>query len=345
MALKRGKTAAIMTVLMVAAALGGFWWWGYSRTHITTDDAFIAGHTYTVAPRVGGRIVGVLVQDNQRVKKGDLLVKIDRADYGLRVDEARANLALARNEAAGSKALIEAARAGVVQAEAALAQTVLDLGRSRSLYATRTIPQEQLDQLETQKRVAEARLAEARQKLRSAEADLGLGQNGDGDARVALREAQLAQAELSLSYTSIVAPEDGYVTRRSVEVGNYVQPGQPLLSVVNLDDIWITANYKESQLTRVKPGQAVEFRVDMYPGRTFHGRVDSLMAGTGSAFALLPPENASGNFVKVVQRIPVKISIDREEIAADRDGHLLKVGISVAPTILLDSDAKSRQGA
>lgn len=341
MALKQGKAASIMLVLTAAAAIGGFWWWGYSRTHISTDDAFIAGHTYTISPRISGRIAEVLVQDNQRVRKGDPLVRIDQADYGFRVAEARANLALARNEATGRKALIEAARAGVVQAEAGLAQVVLDLGRSRSLYAIKAIPKEQLDKLETQKRVAEARLAEAGQKLRSAEADLGLGQNGDGDARVALRKAQLAQAELSLAYTDIVAPEDGYVTRKSVEVGNYVQPGQPLMSIVNLDDIWITANYKESQLTGVKPGQDVEFRVDMYPGRTFHGHVDSLMAGTGSAFALLPPENASGNFVKVVQRIPVKISIDRDDIS---DGHLLKVGISVAPTILIDKHRESRRG-
>lgn len=345
MARKLGKTASIVLVLTAAAAIGGFWWWGYSRTHITTDDAFIAGRAYTIAPRISGRVAEILVQDNQRVEKGEPLVRIDRADYGLRVAEARANLALARNEGSGSQALIEAARAGVVQAEAVLAQVVLDLGRSRSLYTTRAIPKEQLDQLETEKRVADARVAEARQKLRSAEADLGLGRNGDGDARVALRQAQLAQAELNLAYTSLVAPETGYVTRRGVEVGNYVQTGQPLMSIVNLDDIWIIANYKESQLAGVKAGQAVEFRVDMYPGRTFHGHVDSLMAGTGSAFALLPPENASGNFVKVVQRIPVKILIDRDTTAIGRDGHTLKVGMSVAPTILIDRRPGSRRGA
>ncbi|MGW8157329.1 efflux RND transporter periplasmic adaptor subunit [Desulfoprunum sp.] len=278
------------------------------------------------------------------MKKGDHLVRIDRDDYGLRVAEARAILALARNEGSGSQALIEAAKAGVVQAEAALAQVVLDLSRSRSLSTTKAIPKEQLDQLETEKRVADARVAEARQKLRSAEAALGLGRNGGGDARVALRQAQLAQVEPSLAHTGIVAPEDGYVTRRSVEVGNYVQPGQPLMSIVNLDDIRIIANYKEIQLAGVKAGQAVEFRVDMYPGRTFHGHVDSLMAGTGSAFALLSPENASGNFVKVVQRISVKILIDRDATSTGRDGHMPKVGTSVAPTIMIDKRSGPRWG-
>jgi membrane fusion protein (multidrug efflux system) len=149
-------------------------------------------------------------------------------------------------------------------------------------------------------------------------------------ARVLQRKAQLEEARLQLSYTRITAPRDGYITRKGIEPGANVQAGQPLLALVPLQDAWVTANYKESQLTHIRPGQRVEFTVDAYPGRRFTGRVDSIMAGTGAAFSLLPPENASGNYVKVVQRVPVKIVIDRN---SDPE-HLLRVGMSIVPTVL-----------
>jgi membrane fusion protein (multidrug efflux system) len=159
---------------------------------------------------------------------------------------------------------------------------------------------------------------------------LGLTGNGSKEARVAQKRAELEQARLNLSYTRICAPANGYITRKSVEAGNNIQPGQALMALVSLEDAWVTANYKESQLTNVKPGQKVEFTVDTYSGRSFQGKVESIMAGTGAAFSLLPPENATGNYVKVVQRIPVKIVIDK----ASDPQHLLRVGMSVEPTIL-----------
>lgn len=339
---KNGKAAYILVFVLLAGGASGLWWWSYSRTHVSTDDAFINSHTFTVSPKISGKVSHVFVEDNQKVHKGDLLVELDPADFEVRVREAEANVDLAKNETRGGYALIEAAKAGVTQAGATLDQSLLDFERAQSLYAIKVISKEQFDKFATEHKVAAAKAVEAGQKLKSEEANLGLTQKGGRDASIAQKEAQLAQAKLNLSYTKIYAPSDGYVTKKNIETGNYVQPGQPLLHVVNLDTVWITANFKESQLTDVKPGQMVEFKVDMYPGRKFHGRVDSLMAGTGSAFALLPPENASGNFVKVVQRIPVKIAIDPAEIAEGKSGHILKVGMSVVPTILTDKVRENR---
>lgn len=333
---KKGKTAFILMTLIITAVVSGLWWWKYSSTHISTDDAFIDSQTFKVASRVPGRIMDVYVNDNRQVRKGELLAQLDPADYEVQVREAEANLILAKNETSGEYALVEVARAGVSQAEAALDQAMLDLKRAQSLFEKEVIPKEQLDRLSTTGRVAEARLSEARQRLKREEANLGLTKNGGKEARIAQKEAKLAQAKLNLSYTKIYAPSDGYITRKSVESGSFVQPGQPLMSIVDLSNIWITANYKESQLTHVKPGQMVEFEVDTYPGKKFFGKVDSLMAGTGSAFALLPPENATGNFVKVVQRIPVKILIENYDSSKGAIEHVLRVGMSVAPTILTD---------
>jgi membrane fusion protein, multidrug efflux system len=181
--------------------------------------------------------------------------------------------------------------------------------------------------------VAESQLKEAQEAYKRALTEAGLaGKAGGNRAKVLQRQAQLREARLQLSYTRIVAPGNGYITRKGVEPGANIQAGQPLMALVPLQDAWITANYKEGQLTHIKPGQKVEFTVDAYPGRTFKGRVDSIMAGTGAAFSLLPPENATGNYVKVVQRIPVKIVIDNN---SDPD-HLLRVGMSVIPTVLVE---------
>lgn len=333
---KNGKTAFILIILIVAASASGLFWWKYSKTHISTDDAFVDSHTFTVSSRVPGRILEVYVNDNRQVKKGELLAMLDPSDFEQQVKEAEASLVLAKNETSGEYALVEAAKAGVSQANAAMEQATLDLKRAQSLYSKDVIPKDQLDRLTTALKVAEARYAEASQKLKREEANLGLAKNGGKEARIAQREAKLNQAKLNLSYTRIYAPSDGYVTKKTMDSGNFVQPGQPLMSIVDLENIWITANYKESQLTDVKPGQPVEFEVDTYPGKKFIGKVDSLMAGTGSAFALLPPENASGNFVKVVQRIPVKILIDPSSLSKSQTEHVLRVGMSVAPTILTE---------
>jgi membrane fusion protein (multidrug efflux system) len=325
----RRKVGIVVLVLLLLGVLVSGWFWYKSKIEVTTDDAFVQAHLHQISARVPGHVVNVPLKDNQLVQSGDLLVTLDDADYRARVANAAAQVDIARNETSGDYALINAANANLQQAEARRAQSVLDLSRGEALFAKEVIPRERLEQLQTAKKIADGAVAEARENLARARAAVGASKDGDLEASVARRVAELELANLNLSYTRIVAPVAGYVTHKAVEVGINVQAGQPLLTLVQLDAPWVVANYKESQLTHVEPGQKVSFTVDSYPGKTFNGRVDSIMAGTGAAFSLLPPENATGNYVKVVQRIPVKIVID-----SDSDPqHLLRVGMSVIPTI------------
>jgi membrane fusion protein (multidrug efflux system) len=322
------KKRHVGTLLVLLVVLGGLCMWYRSKALVETDDAFVESHVHVISPRVAGHVLRVLVKDNQRVGKGDLLVELDPAEYQAQVDRAAAVLALAENETSGDHAAVDQARAGVGQVRAVLEQAELDLQRGEALLAREVMPKEQVDRLRTAVRVASARLQESREALKRARAVIGQSARG-GEARIAQRRAELAAARLDLNYTRIIAPADGYVTRKNVELGNNVRAGQPLLALVELEQPWIVANFKEGQLAHVQSGQKVEFTVDAFPGRSFSGRVDSIMAGTGAAFSLLPPENATGNYVKVVQRIPVKIAIDRESDPQ----HLLRVGMSVVPTI------------
>jgi len=326
----RKRAGMILILVMVVVAVFGVRWWLKSMTHITTDDAFVESHVHTVSSRVPGTVVRIHVTDNQYVKKGDLIVELDIADYRVRVANATAQLDLARNDTSSIYAQVDAAKAAVASDRARLEQADLDLKRGEALFLKEVIPKEQLEKLETARKVAAARLQETEGSVKRALALLGLTGTGAKNAQEARKTAELEEAKLNLSYTRIYAPADGYITKKSVEPGNIVQAGQPLMALVTLGNSWVTANYKERQLTHVRPGQPVEFTVDAYPGKTFRGAVDSIMAGTGAAFSLLPPENATGNYVKVVQRIPVKIVIDRK---SDPD-RVLRVGMSVVPTII-----------
>ncbi len=324
----------LFLLLALATFLGGRWWL-QSLTHIATDDAFIEASLHWVGPRVPGTVTKVLVSDNQQVKMGDLLVELDPNDYQLRVANYAAQLDLARNDTSSLYAQVDAARAAVASDRARLEQAEQDLKRGEALFTKEVIPKEQLEKLETGRKVAAAKLQETEGSVKRALALLGLIGNGARDAQAAQKRAELDAAKLNLSYTKVYAPADGAITRKSVEIGNIVQAGQPLLALVPLNNVWITANYKERQLTHVHPGLPVEFTVDAYPGKTFHGTVESIMAGTGAAFSLLPPENATGNYVKVVQRIPVKIRIIKE----DGKDLPLRVGMSVEPTIIIQRKA------
>jgi len=329
---KKQHGGIVLALIIICGAVFGVRHWMESKTHIETDNAFIESHIHTVSSRIPAVVKRVVVADNQFVHKGDLLVELDGSDYQARVKSASASLEMAKNETSGNYAQVESARAGIGLARARLDQADLDLKRGEALYAKEVIPKEQLERLHTAKRVAQMQLKEAQEAEHRAQAVAGLEGSGSKDARVAQKQGELETASLNLSYTRIFAPGDGYVTRKSVEAGNYVQPGQSLMALVSLDDAWVTANYKESQLTDVKPGQLVEFTVDTYPGRVFKGSVESIMAGTGAAFSMLPPENATGNYVKVIQRIPVRIAIDK---GSDPE-RLLRVGMSVVPTILTE---------
>lgn len=332
---KRHKALIILLLLFIAGGWLGLRWWVRAQTHIETDNAFIEARSVPISFKVSGTVKRVLVKDNQFVKQGDLLLELDSIDYRVRVAQDEAGVDVARNETGGEYKKAEGARAAVQLARARLDQTLLDLQRGEALFGREVIPKEQLDRLKTAKRIAESQLKEAEEALKRAMAEAGLSPKGENKAKVLQKQAQLEESRLRLSYTRITAPRDGYVTRKNVEPGANIQAGQPLLTLVPLQDAWITANYKEGQLTYIRPGQKVEFTVDAYPGRHFSGRVDSIMAGTGAAFSLLPPENATGNYVKVVQRVPVKILIDSN---SDPE-HLLRVGMSVIPTVLVGRTA------
>lgn len=326
----RRRTGFILMVLVIAGVVSGVWFWCKSKTHVTTDNAFIESHIYSISARIPGTVARVLVIDNQPVKRGELLVEMDANDYRTRMQNASAQLDIARNETSSNYAQVDAARAALNSDKAKLEQAELDLARGKALFKKEVIPKEQLDRLETARKIAAAKLVETEGSVRRALAILGLIGTGGKDAQITRRKAELEESRLNVDYTKIYAPSDGYITRKSVEPGNNIQAGQPLMALVALNEAWITANYKERQLTHVTPGQKVEFKVDAFPGRRFTGVVDSIMAGTGAAFSLLPPENATGNYVKVVQRIPVKILINKESDPQ----RLLRVGISVVPTIL-----------
>ncbi|MFO0754561.1 MAG: HlyD family secretion protein [Thermodesulfovibrionales bacterium] len=352
----RKRIALIVFALLgAAAAVALFFYLGYKATHISTDDAFIEGRIHTVAPKITGTVREVYVRDNQPVKKGDLLLEIDPADYEVRVREMASGLdeetvrvseAAARAEAAGKRlaelrTVVEAAKAHLQLQEATLAQAERDRQRAESLYLREAVSKERYEKAQTACEVSRAQAKAAREQVRQAQAAVEAQAAAARQAEVSVstqkaavrqRAARLRTAELNAGYTKVYAPSDGYVTRKSVERGNQVQAGQPLMAVTELDDIWVVANYKETQLRTIRPGQSVSITVDAYSGREFRGKVDSIMAGTGSVFSLFPPENATGQYVKVVQRIPVKIVLDK---GTDRQ-HVLRVGMSVEPTVLVE---------
>lgn len=327
---KRTKALAILLVVIIIGGLFGLKWLISGRTNIETDNAFIEARIVPVSAKISGTVARVLVVDNQLVKRGELLLELDEQDYQLQVAKATAGVGIAENETGGEQLKVEGARAALHSAKARFDQTLLDQKRAEKLFARDVLPKEQLDRLTTARRVSEAELKESGEALKRASFEAGLTTKNGSKVKVLQRKAQLDEAELQLSYTKIFAPRDGYITRKSVEAGVNIQTGQPLMALVPLQDAWITANYKERQITWVRPGQKVEFTVDAYPGKKFSGTVDSIMAGTGAAFSLLPPENATGNYVKVVQRVPVKINIDKN---SDPERQL-RVGMSVIPTIL-----------
>jgi len=260
---------------------------------------------------VPGRVAKILIDNNQHVTPGQVLVVLEPQDYETAVAQAEGNLGRLRQEMAQAYVRVATARTRLPEAEANFRLANLDKARYTKLFERRTISRQTLDQVETRFEITQAMLLKARGELKESLAAIGGSTDIPLEEQPAIKEAKakLEQARLNLGYTQIKAEIEGYITRRQVEVGNWVQPGQPLMMLVPLKtpQLWIQANYKETQLNHMYIGQPAKIRVDTYPGVEFKGKVDSIMAGTGAAFSLLPPENATGNWVKVVQRIPVKI--------------------------------------
>ncbi len=390
-------------LLLGAVVLAGTILWLHGRNRQSTDDAEVDGHLAPISARITGSVLEVLVNDNQHVNAGNVLVRLDPRDYQARVDQAQAALNAAESQAhaaavgvpltrqtttsgtTGAAAQVSAAQAeyeraevaareaetsGIVVAQASVNEAVAnnqkaqaDLARMRPLVAKEEISQQQFDAYVTAANVAAAQLRAAQEQLAAARQQAATARAAANSARARVQQAQaglqesranqqqvsvsaaqaqsataavgqaranLEAAQLLLSYTTIVAPISGVVTQKTAEPGQIVQPGQGLMVLVPLQDVWVTANFKETQLARVRPGQRAEVHVDMY-GRAIEGHVDSIAGATGARTSLLPPENATGNFVKVVQRIPVKIVFDRLP-----PGVVLRPGMNVDATILTE---------
>ena len=317
----------IIPIIAILVLAGLFWFgkqWWYGRAHESTDNAQVDGHLVPVLAKVGGYVSAVAVQENDSVKEGQVLVRIDSSEYAVRLQQANAELAAARaaagsNGGAGGQAQAQVAAAAgqqgalqsqIVAARAARDKAVADLGRMRELAAKQIISSQQLDAAVAAADAAAANLqglersaGAAGATVASAEAGVRLAQ-----ARLAGAEAAVSNAKLQLEYTRVSAPASGTVSKKQVEVGQLVQPGQPLMTIVSDTGTYVTANFKETQLGDIRVGEPVEIEVDAY-GCTAKGKVASVSAATGAKFALLPPDNATGNFTKVVQRIPVRIAV------------------------------------
>lgn len=403
--LRRSPGAKLVILMLVAGlVVAGVWYWRYASVRESTDDAQIDGHLHPVSARVGGTVSKVLVQDNQYVEAGTVLVEIDPKDYQVALDrahadlaemeaslhvsqtevpitstttssqlsgaeagvgEANATVAAAETTVDAARARLNSAQAKVREAGANFVRAQRDLERMKALVAKEEVSQQQYDlavaaaeSYRAQVDSAEAQVHEAEQGVRVAESQVAQQQARLLQAQTAVKSAGTApqqvavtraraesaaaraeqaraaveRAELDLQYTTVRAPVSGMISQRTVETGQVVQPGQPLLAVVplDLDNLWVAANFKETQLKNMRPGQRVTIVIDTYGGREYQGYVDSIAAVTGARSSLLPPENATGNYVKVVQRIPVKIVFEKGQDPQ----HLLRPGMSVFPTIL-----------
>lgn len=347
--------AAIVILGIAYGALALF----HSLTHETTDDAFIDAHIVAIAPKISGRVIAVHVRDNQQVKKGEPLVEIDPADAQVVVAQERAALDVARAKERTSQMAAEQAdahlqtlhagyEAAAASANAAAADANKakgDLARNEDLIASGAISKQDYEHSSIDTKSSEATLDSKRKQMEAAAAYLKESEKqaqsahvqvSAAAAEVAQAEAALKASELSASYANITAPADGRVTNKAVEPGSYVQVGQNLLALVP-PQVWVTANFKETQLTSMRPGQPVSVTVDAYPERKLRGHVDSIQAGSGARFSLLPPENATGNYVKVVQRVPVKILLDEQPDVQ----RVLGPGMSVEPDVRIKSGLTS----
>ncbi len=411
---KNGRTKLAAFGILAVCAIAGVLYYMNARRYESTDNAFIDGDIIQVSPRVPGQVARVLVTDNQRVSKGELLVELDANDYEARLAEARAKLAdtMARASTAQSnlaltstvtgavleqagagfeaareqvevlkarlaqdaanvqatEASTQAAEARVKAVEAEAARAAADAGRYRTLFAKDEISKQALDRAETDARATAANLEAARQSAASTKAQLAQSKAAQTSTTAMLRqterqvrqaegrfneaksapiqvrvrqsdvqalkaqierdEAAVRQAELALSYTKVTAPDAGYVTRKATQAGNVAAAGQILMAIVS-DRLWVVANFKETQLANMRPGQPVDVRLDAYPQLKLEGKVESIQSGSGARFSLMPPENATGNYVKVVQRVPVRIALTSALPAQYRVGP----GMSVVPEV------------
>jgi membrane fusion protein (multidrug efflux system) len=340
---KRRWPLLILALVVLLAIIAGGVYWYMTRNQESTDDAYTDGNSIVIAPKISGYVTELDVNDNTLVKAGQLLFKIDPRDYIAARDQARANLALAQSQLASAEVNLDVTRvkapANLAQAQAQLDQARANQQQAEENYRRqravdpRATTQTNVDQATAQLKSNTATVSSAQanvqiaalvqQSIQTAEDQVKQAQ-----AQVAQAEANLLTAEINLSYTEVRAPQDGRVTKRNVDLGTFVQAGQQSFYIVT-PLVWVTANFKENQLADMQPGQKVVMSVDAYPNLDLHGHVDSIQEGSGAQFSAFPAENATGNFVKIVRRVPVKIDID----SGLAPGQTLPLGISVEPTV------------
>jgi membrane fusion protein, multidrug efflux system len=339
---RRKWRLAIAAAVVLVVGVIGLLWWLHARHFENTDDAYIDGAITNVAPRAAGQVTQVLVVDNQWVRAGELLVKVDDSVAQTQLASGEAARAQALSRIDEAKAQVQVAEAQVAQSQANTrapeAQAAADERNYARYLSVRTatpaaVAPQQLDQSRTTADMSSAQLVAAEKQVHISQAQLvsARTQLGAGQAELESAEAQIAQARLQITYGRVLASIAGHIAHKTVAVGDFVQPGQQLMSIVP-DVVWITANFKETQLTRMRPGLPVDIHIDAYPDLKVTGHVDSIQWGAGQSFALLPAQNATGNFVKVVQRVPVKILIDHPE----RIRQALGPGMSVEPHVRVD---------
>ncbi|MBW4022999.1 MAG: biotin/lipoyl-binding protein [Proteobacteria bacterium] len=334
---------AIFLLVLVVIAIGGFIYWWSGRNYIDTDDAFTDGRAVTIAPRVSGKVIALEVNDNEPLKKGQVIVQLDPRDYQAAVDKASGTLL--QDEGQLDQARIDLEKAAIIypanllEAQGNLEAAQANLVNAQQSYhrqhaiSVGATTQQQIDAANAGLKQAEGQVKQAQGQVQVAQLvqqNIAVAQSHvkQLEGQVATAQAQLEQAKLNLSYTTVRAPQDGWVTMRNVEAGDYVQTGQAIMDLV-VPEVWITANFKETQLTRMRPGQVVTINVDAYPSLHLKGHIGSIQMGSGSRFSAFPAENATGNFVKIVQRVPVKIIID-----SGLDPNMpLPLGLSVEPSV------------
>ncbi len=330
-------TIAAAVLLVVALIVGVFAWW-YESHFVSTDDAFISTRIVAVSPRVAGQVIAVPVTDNQRVTAGEVLVRIDPTPYRVALQQALAAEQQAKTGLGEARANVEVARAALQQARATYASAEAqadnaraNLKRYRFLHKrnAKAVARTQMDQIATAARSAAAEARAARQRVVGATAQIAAAHAAMAGAvaRVASARAQVKAARLNLGYTTVTAAQAGHVTQKSVAVGNYVSRGEQLMALVPLK-LWVTANLKETELAVIHPGERVSIHIDACPSADARGHVQSIQRGSGEAFDLLPPQNATGNYIKIVQRVPVRIDFD-----SIPRGCVLGPGMSVEPKI------------
>ncbi len=348
---------ALAAAVVAAGGIWGLYYVFVGSHHITTDDAYVGADVAQITPLISGQVIAVPVVETQQVKAGQVVLRLDPADAQIAVDQAQAELAQTirrvhgyfANDAALSaqvasrKAAIAQAQANVLAAQSDLDRARIDLQRRQLLAKSGAVSGDELTQAENHFATARAALAAAEAAKLAAAANLGQasgdravntalisGADVDNNPDVKAAKAKLAAAQLMLSRTVLTAPMDGIVTKKAVEIGQQVSPGTVAMEIVPTSTMYVDANYKEVQLARVRPGQPVVLTSDLYGGNVkFHGRVRGLSGGTGTAFSLIPAQNASGNWIKIVQRLPVRITLESKELEA----HPLKVGLSMKATI------------